>query len=64
MTHQDLLRFLSIYLLVCIVIIVIIDLAADQHIRIVARLKWSLLWLFCRYTGIVCAVVLALDTLF
>lgn len=64
MTREGLLRLLSIILLVCVGIVVIIDVAADFRVKVGLRLKWSLLWIFCRYIGSVCAVVLALNILF
>lgn len=64
MSKHAITHCLAIVLLICIAIVLAIDALADYNTKVGLRLKWSLLWYFCRYLGSVCAAVLALDVLF
>jgi hypothetical protein len=54
---------IAISLLACVVIVFVIDMAAELDVPFL-RYKWGLLWYAARYLGIICAILLALDKLF
>lgn len=64
MTHYTISHILAATMLVCCSIVLLVDLGTEFEIPLAIKLKWTLFWSTCRYLGIICGVLLALDVYF
>lgn len=62
MSRHVQLDILAIALLVSVLYVFFIDIAVERYERFL-NLKWTVSWYAARYIGIVCAILLAIDTL-
>lgn len=63
MYRQDLLDLLAAVFLVCVTFVAVVDACTELRVRYFLEIKWSLSWYVARYIGIVCGILLAIDTL-
>lgn len=62
MNRYTQLDILAIILLISVTFVFIVDLLAEHYDRLLP-FKWTMGWYAARYIGIICAILLALDTL-